>query len=81
MSLTTLANAVPNVRKEDFRQGYYLEISTPNNSQLKLSCYLTGEEVKYHSLSVQHKNKTIKNTATKSPISFYINPNLNFLSD
>lgn len=74
MLCTGLANAVPNVWTENFRQGYDAEISTTTNSKLHIGCYLSDiDNPKYHELKVTHNKRTIQNTATKAPLSFFIN--------
>lgn len=76
LGLTPLAHAVPNVWTELLKTGgYSVHISTPNNDELSLGCFLPTEEntrSEWMHLSVNYKGKEVVNNEKGTPLSFYI---------
>lgn len=79
LSASTLANAVPNIWTEILRQGgYNVQVSTQNNDELDVGCFIGSDGAEWQNLTVTYKRKEITNTPKSQPLSFLINDNLQF---
>lgn len=79
LSASTFANAVPNIWTEQIKHGgYNVQVSTQNNDELDVGCFIGTEASKWQNITVTYKGKDFTNTPESYPLSFLINDNLKF---